>query len=377
VSPTVEILGAGPAGLAAAITVARGGGQAVVYERNGDVGLRFHGDFQGVENWTTVGDVLEEFRGLGIEPAFDCAPVREFTMFDPTGRAHPCRSGQPLFYLVRRGPQLGSLDAGLKGQAQALGVRIQFHTRQGHLPRGGIVATGPRAPNMIAVGMVFDTDSADGAFGAFSDALAPAGNAYLLIHRGRGTLAVFLFQDFHNENVYRDRVVQFFCEKVGLRMENIRPFGGVFRCDLPRSACCGNILVAGEAAGFQDAAGGFGMRYAILSGHLAARAILSGLPGAYDRLWRKRLAGLMRAALTNRFLFSLMGNRGYPFMVHRLARARDGRMWLHGYFRPRLWKTLLSPLAHLVLQPGRRPSAVAESKEGCCCTWCRCRQAAL
>ena len=48
------------AGLAAALTIAKSGGKAIVHELKGAVGARFHGDFQGLENWTTSEDVLEE-----------------------------------------------------------------------------------------------------------------------------------------------------------------------------------------------------------------------------------------------------------------------------------------------------------------------------
>ena len=52
--------------------------------------------------------------------------------------------------------------------------------------------------------------------------------------------------------------------------------GGAGQFRLTRSACSGGVLLAGEAAGFQDALWGFGIRYALLSGCLAARSLLSG-----------------------------------------------------------------------------------------------------
>ena len=73
----VSISGAGPAGLAAAMTLARAGVPSVVREFRNDVGARFHGDFQGIENWTTPGDVFEELADLGLESRVELAPCRE------------------------------------------------------------------------------------------------------------------------------------------------------------------------------------------------------------------------------------------------------------------------------------------------------------
>ncbi|HEY4228639.1 MAG TPA: NAD(P)-binding protein, partial [Thermoanaerobaculia bacterium] len=82
----IEILGAGPAGLSAALTVARAGRTVTLYERAPDVGRRFHGDLQGLENWTTSGDVLDELAAMGIQPTFDFTAIREGMFFDSDGR---------------------------------------------------------------------------------------------------------------------------------------------------------------------------------------------------------------------------------------------------------------------------------------------------
>lgn len=71
----------------------------------------------------------------------------------------------------------------------------------------------------IAAGYLFDTDMADGIYAVVSDDLAPKGYAYLLMNRGRGTLATCLFEDFHKEREYLERCVAFFDDKIGVHME--------------------------------------------------------------------------------------------------------------------------------------------------------------
>ena len=184
----ISICGAGPAGLAAAITLARAGRRVIVYERHAEVGNRFHDDLQGLENWTTGGDVLEELAGFGIDPDFSATPFHNVVLFDPKGREHHYCSPQPMAYIVHRGATSGALDIGLKEQALAAGAEIRFGESCRQLPTGGIEAGGPHGADAIGVGYLFDTDMADGAFVALSDQLAPGGYAYLLIQGGRGTL---------------------------------------------------------------------------------------------------------------------------------------------------------------------------------------------
>ncbi|MHB8525301.1 MAG: NAD(P)/FAD-dependent oxidoreductase [Candidatus Acidiferrales bacterium] len=367
----VQISGAGPSGLAAAITIANRGGQAIVHEHNQDVGLRFHGDFQGLENWTSDGDVLEELCRIGIEGAFDHTPFREMVIYDPEGREYIFRSSEPLFYLVRRGPASGMLDAGLKNQAIECGVEIRFQDACHHLPEGGIVAQGPRGSDAIAVGYTFETDMADGAFGAVSDQLAPKGYSYLLVHKGIGTIASGIFEDYHNDKKYLQATVDFFQKKTGVKMRNSRHFGGTGNFLVPRTARKGNILLVGEAAGFQDALWGFGMRYAMLSGHLAARALLEGRAEEYDQLWKEQFGGTLRAGIVNRYTFEKLGNFGYAKLLRLLDRGGNVRNWLHTHYGMTFWKRLTYPIAHHVVRSNRKEAACV--MEGCDCTWCRCQ----
>jgi flavin-dependent dehydrogenase len=365
----ITVSGAGPAGLSAAITVVRAGAPALVYDRHEAVGHRFHGDFQGLENWTTEVDVLDELAALGIEPTFECTPFREAVLYDPNGREYLCRDSQPLFYLVRRGPGEESLDQGLQRQALSLGVELRLGTPCRHLPEGSIVAEGPKRADVIAVGHLFETDAADGAFCVLSGQLSAQAYAYLIVHRGQGVVATCLFEDFHNERYYLGRTVEFFQNAIGLTMRHVRRFGGVGNFSVPATARNGGMLYVGECAGFQDALAGFGLRYALISGHLAAKALLEGEARAYDGLWRSRFGSELRAATVNRYLYAALGDAARRFLARQIAGSSGVRTRLRRRYANSALKALLYPIARRSVDNRLRIECVAP---GCDCTWCRC-----
>lgn len=92
-----------------------------------------------------------------------------------------------------------------------------------------------------------------------------------------------MFDDFHNDKEYLARSVDFFERKVGIRLRDARSFGGFGNMAADPRVRRGRLLLAGEAAGLQDALFGFGMRYALTSGYLAGQAWvdqdLSGVRG--------------------------------------------------------------------------------------------------
>ncbi len=198
----IEIVGAGPAGLSAAIAAENNEKKVNVFEKQKQVGHRFHGDYQGLENWSSEQNVLEEFEALGIEPTFDHTPVNECVFWSADGEKFDFRSNEPLWYLVRRGPGEGTLDRALLEQAHEAGATIQFGKSKDHLPGGGVVTHGPRRADVIACGYVFVTDAADGCYSILSDDLAPSGYAYLLIAGGRGTVATCILTLIDSPSVY-------------------------------------------------------------------------------------------------------------------------------------------------------------------------------
>lgn len=364
--PVLEIVGAGPSGLSAALAARARGAAVTVYEKRPDVGARFHGDFQGLENWTSSTDVLAELEHSGIRADFAHTPVYEIVCFDPKGAAHSLQSTTPIFYLLRRGREAGSLDQALKTQALDAGVTLRFGVRRRQIASGGVVAEGPHRADVIAAGYVFETDMANGCYAAVSDRLAPAGYSYLLINQGRGTVATCLFERFHDERQYLAATVDFFERHVGLRWRSARRFGGSGNFQRVQRTVIGQRRYVGEAAGFQDALFGFGLRYALISGHLAGRA--RGVDETYDRGWRARLQGMNAASICNRWLYHRLGDRGREWVLKRAAAGRDPRQLLQRIYAPARWKSSIAGWL-----PGR-PLLRERAQTGCDCTWCRCQR---
>ncbi len=369
---TVQVVGAGPAGLAAAITLARAGQRVVVHEAHREVGHRFGNDLQGLENWSTQGDVLEELTALDLTTAFRKMPCTHGYAHDAWDRAYPMRSARPLFYLVERGPGPGALDAALLSQALDLGVEVRFGSHATSIDGPGVLATGPKAADAIAVGYHFETDMADGFRLVLDEDLAPAGYAYLLVMGGRGTLKTCMFSGFKSERMYVQRTVERFRRVAGLEMREPRPHGGVGNFRVPISAVAGAHPVAGEQAGFQDAFAGFGMRHALRSGVLAARALLG--VADYDMTWRRELGPGLECSMVNRAIYGTLGNRGYRWLLRSQACWGDTRSFMGLIYGNGLSRRVLLPWARRRYRSMRRDASC--DHVNCGCIWCRCGEAA-
>lgn len=302
--------------------------------------------------------MLEE---IGIDINFLYVPYFGGTIHAPGLAPREVTSGRPIFYLVKRGAMPGSLDFGLRKQAEALGVEFVFNHRVNDLEKTAIVGTGPTGADAVATGMTFETTREDMAVVAFDDSFARRGYAYLLVHQGCGTLASVHYGDCGAGKGAFGRMVEFFVGHIGLDIRNERRFAGYASFFLRNSQVHGDRLYVGESAGFQDCLWGFGMRYAILSGYLAARSIIEG--SNYDRLWQKELKPMLETSLINRYLVELFGDYAYRYLARRVS-VGDPGVFLRRHYNYSFGKHLILPLAKRAFKNRFQLSRVLPQCEG-------------
>jgi len=367
---TIHIIGAGPAGLAAAINLARAGYEAIVHEKYDDVGNRFNNDFQGIENWSSKEDAITFLKKLGIQINFFCAPYQNGYFYGPNLKGVEIKASRPLFYLIERGSGMGAFDQGLKAQALAAGVQFKWNDDVQKLPGARtIVSTGPKAADVIAKGIIFKTSHPDGYYGFLDDHVAPKGYAYLLINDEKATFATCIFEDFRNSLNYFERALKMMQKTVDIDIEDPVPFGGYGNFFLPSARRkTDKALYVGESAGFQDALWGFGIRYALLSGYLAAKSIIDGED--YDQLTSQYILPSQKASLANRLVFDRLGNWGYKRMLERVNRSDDVIGILQSYHHLTYSRKFLFWLAKRWYHTRLIDKQCMHIN--CNCIWCRC-----
>jgi flavin-dependent dehydrogenase len=258
----------------------------------------------------------------------------------------------------------GTLDTALKEQALALGAELVFNRRVGDVKGGAIVGTGPARANVVAVGMTFTTTASDLAAVAFGDDLAPGGYAYLLVNQGCGTMASVLYLDYRQGNECFERAKRFFAERSGLDIRDEKRFGSFGDFFISGTRADSGRLHVGESAGFQDFLWGFGLRYAMVSGGLAASSIIGGAD--YDALWKRQFKPMLETSLVNRYLFEKLGNAGYRYLTRRFA-GGDPCGYLRRHYNGPFFKRLLLPVAKRGCRKrltGRRHTAPGASEPG-------------
>jgi flavin-dependent dehydrogenase len=326
--------------MTAAINLALEGYRPIIYELRADVGMRFAGDFQYFENWTNGEDAIAFLRRMNIRLDFPIEPISGATAFDARHRGYEFHTDRPAGYMVRRGCCEDSLDMALKRQALDVGVRFEFG-RKAEIKEVDIVATGPdsRRSYILVQGLVFKTDLENTVCILFDQRVAPKVYAYFVAHRGHGVVCACFTReerDRARRNEYLNKAVESFQAVVPFEMKESRLFGNYGITPLIEEF---DRPVVGEAAGFQDANWGFGMRLAILSGYLAARAVIEGKD--YWSMAQQEVIPWVKSAWVNRRLFEAGGDLAARVLLSAMAMCRAPRWGLSLLYRPYALKLLL------------------------------------
>jgi len=279
----VKILGAGLSGLSAAITLARNGLNIEVFEKSSHAGGRFKRDFQVLRNFGNLGiDPIMEFKKFGIF----LKPYMKLMKIIRYSKSHSFEINsdtKPIYYSVIRGESKNSIDSQLEVNALNLGVNINFNTKS-TADKINIVATGPLRADSLAFGEIYEDTNIDDTGHVFLDKkYSPNGYLYVLPGEKNGEAEVVntAFDpsiNIQNLKLLYNRALQ----ENGILKDLLKGatrksvLGGRGCCNLLDEPFHNNRYYVGEAAGLQDVTAGFGIRYAVISGYLAAQSILTG-----------------------------------------------------------------------------------------------------
>ena len=335
----VKILGGGVSGLTCAINLAREGVDVEVYEIRNNSGCRFHGDFQGLENWSSHQDALRDLQGKNIDLDFEHLPIREIRILNEKEEVW-LNFKRPMFYLVERGTAKHSFDQAIKEQAISEGVEIRFKKT---IPesKADIIAYGPKKAIAKAYGINFKTKSEDGTTVLLSDKAAFKGYSYLLIYDKRASLCSVVFREHQKIKKYFEYTKKYF-EKLGVKIKNSKKIGGIGYFHFPPLLSRNKTIYIGEAAGLQDFLWGFGMRIATTSGYLGAKSILERKN--YTDLINSRLGKKLKASIVNRFIWEKFSGEDYSYMINKLKEIKGNLEFFRKIFN-------LEPKTQKILYP--------------------------
>ena len=345
----VNILGAGLSGLSAATILARSGKKVHVYEIRDDSGARFDGDFQGIENWTSEVDFFDELTDWGFDTnEFKSDSFGIIDLIHPDDViTHPETDGV-AFRVVERGTSGHTIDQAFKRMALESGVEIHYGVRKS-AEECDIVAAGPKESSAVAYGEIFETTHPNKVAFQLNDKLAPGAYSYLIIIDGIGLICTCLWRKQRNSGRYLDETIAWYEQNYDLNRIPIKRVGGKGDFGLPTKYEHEGRFYVGEAGGLQDFMWGFGMRYAITSGVLSAKAILGDFE--YEKEVKSRLVPLIKASAINRFLMNRVGDRGFKMVANQWMRDQkrkgDGLSFMRWLYKPGLVRRALWPIVKI------------------------------
>ena len=280
---SIKILGAGISGLSTAITLAKNEFDVEIFEKSSRAGGRFKRDFQGLRNFGNgIIDPLREFKKLGIK-------IKPYNKLNKIIRYSRSRSfevisdDKPLYYLVLRGGNKNSIDSQLEALAINSGVNISYNTRS-NIDDVDIIATGPLKGDSFAYGEIYeDTNIHDVGYAFLDKRYSPGGYLYIIPGKKKGEAGII---NSTFDSTVKKQTVKTLYDKAIKENDVLKDLldgatrkssqGGIGCCTLLDNPYQNKKYYVGEAAGLQDGTAGFGIRYAIISGCLAAQSIITG-----------------------------------------------------------------------------------------------------
>jgi flavin-dependent dehydrogenase len=315
----VKILGAGLSGLTAAALLAKEGKKAAVHEKAESVG-KVVDDVQAIRNYEHDYDILDFFKKEGIVVKH-AKPIYKIVKYAPSGKSMTVHSenSKPIFYSVKRGADKSSVEMQMYNKALDNGASVKFDAKEDiKKTDADIVSVGPLYNNIWAFGGVYEVPDIDPETILFfmDNDYCPKGYIYAVPY-GKNELTIAattfdikcklpeLFSKFTKENKVIKEILD------GAKF--LRYTSGYSYSNIPISAEINGRRIVGSSAGFLDPSRGFGIKYALWSGILAAKSILDN--ASYDTLWREAFEKEFLDSMKRRFLLEKMSNEDYEKLI--------------------------------------------------------------